>query len=87
MRNFLVLAVIHVLVGEMVAGIDADGDDDELVTANGAALSMAIILGLSGGLLLLLYVLLKVRMFPYPIVKSPAAGEPFSGLMFRVEWC
>lgn len=46
------------LVRNIVLALDPD--DDELVTANEAAVSVAIIVGLSGGLLLLLYILLKV---------------------------
>lgn len=37
-----------------------DVDDDELVTPNEAAVTVAFIAGLSGALLLLLYILLKV---------------------------
>ncbi|CAM9243719.1 unnamed protein product [Hapterophycus canaliculatus] len=59
MDFLFVFALSHVLIDEIVVALDAEGEDDELVTANGAALSMAIILGLSGGLLVLLYVLLK----------------------------
>lgn len=57
-----VARVLALLSGALVRSIvlALDPDDDELVTANEAAVSVAIIVGLSGALLLLLYILLKV---------------------------
>lgn len=44
--------------------VSLNPDDDELVVANEVAVSVAIIVGLSAALLLLLYILLKVaRLF------------------------
>ena len=42
-----------------VVALDPD-DDDVMTTSNGAWVNFAIIVGLSGGLLLLLFMLLKV---------------------------
>ncbi|CAM9104726.1 unnamed protein product [Ectocarpus sp. 13 AM-2016] len=55
--GLLLLLLFTCLVSEVVIAVDSD--DDDLIMANGAAVNMAIIFGLSGGLLLLLYILLK----------------------------
>lgn len=57
-RLRVVLAWVCGLAHQVVVALDPD--DDDLAVANGAAVSVAIIFGLSGGLLLLLYLLLKV---------------------------
>lgn len=58
-ENYLVLLILVGRSGQVVA-LDTDENDDELTTTNGAWVNAAIIVGLSGGLLLLLFVLLKV---------------------------
>ncbi|CAM9468938.1 unnamed protein product [Pylaiella littoralis] len=56
-RLRVVLAWVCGLAHQVVVALDPD--DDDLAVANGAAVSVATIFGLSGGLLLLLYLLLK----------------------------
>lgn len=62
------------LVRNIVLALDPD--DDELVTANEAAVSVAIIVGLSGALLLLLYILLKVATNNMMIARTRYSAAP-----------
>lgn len=55
------LLLLAWICGRVVALVP--DDDDVMTTSNGAWVSFAIIVGLSGGLLLLLFMLLKVRSF------------------------
>lgn len=73
MERFVIVALASTLsLSHCTLAIDLD--DDELVTTNGAAVSLAIIAGLSGSLLLLLYILLKVSLSPRRDVQIPSAS-------------
>lgn len=54
------LCEYYLLLALICQVVALDLDDDELPTNNGAWVSVAFIIGLSGGLLLMLFMLLKV---------------------------
>lgn len=64
------------LVNERDAALQAD--DDDMNAENAAVVSLAIIMGLSGGLLLLLYMLLKVKSSAY--IEVSHATEAATGI-------
>lgn len=57
--------MLYLLLIALICGraVGLDPNDDALTTKNGAWVSVSIIIGLSGGLLLLLFLLLKVGQF------------------------
>jgi len=57
-ESYQLLLLAWIIRGRVVA-LDPD-DDDAMTTSNGTWVNVAIIVGLSGGLLLLLFMLLKV---------------------------